>query len=324
MQRKYFLFKIMLIVLAVSVSSCQDEELDIILQNDCIKRSICPNIVDEYIEFVYAMALPQSAGKILSAQVEASITGAPETWMEHRSYHTNNSGQDVGIPIGDPSVNSDNTTKVTFTRDTCAAALRYYYVIPEEARGKKVSFTFTAKASNGETISYPMGPYDITTMHMKLDIPVSEGNLCYISLADMKAYNAADAAAKATNIDLVYLYRNISGINFGHALVAPGANAEYLPDITLPAGVNGKSRLKKVWDLQDKQLARLQYGVYVDDLDFVKLDMTNMPDYSINLKAESGVWVETEDGKYRAYIFVNAVNNTSRNATISIKRYTVN
>ena len=41
------------------------------------------------------------------------------------------------------------------------------------------------------------------------------------------------------------------------------------------------------------------------------------------MKAEYGAWVETADGKYRAYIFVNKVDNTKKEMTVSIKRYTM-
>jgi hypothetical protein len=97
------------------------------------------------------MALGFDAGKLTSAQVEATIPGAAGTYLEHRSYYTNSSGDDIGIVVGNPSVTNGGRTEVTFTKDTCAAALRYYYIIPEEARGKSVTFTFSAKASTGET-----------------------------------------------------------------------------------------------------------------------------------------------------------------------------
>lgn len=326
MQLKYYSL-IILSFLIFAFTGCKDEEYSIpaagtVLQNDCIKRSLGPNVVGLNIEFAYAMALPQSKGKLVSAQVEASIAGASSTWLENNSYYTNASGQDVPVLIGDPSVNSGNTTTVTFARDTCAATLRYYYVIPEEARGKAVSFKFSAKASDGETVSYEMGPYTIAKMDMKLDLVMSDGNNSFLSIADMAVYNATEAAAHAANIDLVYLYRNISGISFAHAMVSP-ANTEYLPDVILPSGVSSSTPFWKVYGLRDQQLARLQYGIFIDDVDFTSLDFTNAPNYGINMKVESGAWVETSDGKYRAYIFVNKVDNNAKQMTVSIKRYTM-
>lgn len=328
MQLKYYSLLIFA-GLTLLFASCKQEEYSIPaagteLQNDCIKRSLGPNVVGLNIEFAYAMALPQSKGKIVSAQVEASIAGAPATYLENRSFYTNSSGVDIPITVGSPSVNNEVVTQVTFTKDTCAATLRYFYAIPEEARGKTVTFKFSATASNGQTVTYSMGPYTIAKMDMKLDIVLSDGNKSYLSIADMTAYSATDAAANPDKIDLVYLYRSITGITFLHSLVSLTTdNAQYLPDITLPAGVNKSTPFWKIYGLRDQQLARLQYGIFIDDVDFSVLDFTNAPNYGINMKVESGAWVETADGKYRAYIFVNKVDNTKKEMTVSIKRYMI-
>jgi len=327
MQRKYYSITLLLL-LVVFFNGCKEEEYALPeaktqLQNECIKRSLGPNVVGLDLEFVYAMALGYNAGKITSAQVEASIPGASGTYLEHRSFYTNGSGVDVPVTVGNPSVTTGAKTEVVFTKDTCAAALRYFYIIPEEARGKEVTFTFSAKASTGETVSYKMGPYQIAKMDMKLDLVLSDNNKMYLSVADMAVYNAAEAAANADKIDLVYLYRSISGITFAHALAAPAANPEYLPGITLPAGAANNTKYLKVYGLRDRHLARLQYGIYVDDVDFEKIDFTNATNYGLNMKVESGAWVETADGKYRAYIFVNKVDNGKKEMTVSVKRYAI-
>lgn len=325
MQRKYYSITLLLL-LVVFFNACKEEEYALPdaktqLQNECIKRSLGPNVVGLDLEFVYAMALGYNAGKITSAQVEASIPGASGTYLEHRSFYTDGSGVDIPVPVGNPSVTTGAKTEVVFTKDTCAAALRYFYIIPEEARGKEVTFTFSAKASTGETVSYKMGPYQIAKMDMKLDLVLSDNNKMYLSVADMAVYNATEAAVNADKIDLVYLYRSISGITFAHALAAPAANPEYLPGITLPSGVANNTKYLKVYGLRDRHLARLQYGIYVDDVDFEKIDFTNATNYGLNMKVESGAWVETADGKYRAYIFVNKVDNGKKEMTVSVKRY---
>jgi len=324
MQRKYF--SLIPLILILFFNSCTDEEYTVPvgktgLNNDCIKRTLGPNIVGNNIEFAYAIALPVIEGKIISAQVEATIPAAAGTYLENRSFYTSASGVDVGITVGSPSVTTDTKTVVTFTKDTCASTLRFFYTIPEAARGKSVSFTFSATASNGQTVSYAMGPYAVTKMDMKLDLIATDNKACYISIADMAIYDAATAVANADKIDLVYLYRAITGITFNHALASPGASAEYLPGITLPAGVNKVTKMSKTWALNDFNLARLQYGIYIDDVDFQVVDFTNAPNFVINLKAQAGTWVETADGKYRAYIYINAVNNATSSMTISIKRY---
>jgi hypothetical protein len=326
LQSIYHRYTCLLMATFLVASGCKKKDYELpvpkdVLQNDCLKRTQGPNIVGQNIEFAYAMAILPEKGKLVSARVEASIDGATGTWMENKSYYTNNSGVDVGITVGNPSVTNKNITTVTFNKDTNAATFRYYYVIPESARGQSVSFTFSAESSNGETVSYKMGPYTIAKMDMKRNIAVSDGNVAYISITDMAAYNATDAANKAGNIDLVYLYRSLSTSAFNHALVSPAADAQYLPGITLPNGVNRSINARKVFNLQDYNLAQLQYGIYIDDLDFQQLNLSNEPNYAINLKAEAGIWVETADHKYRAYIYFNSASNTSKSAVLSIKRY---
>ncbi|MCF0074272.1 DUF4466 family protein [Dyadobacter sp. CY261] len=320
-----YLYCFLVLIGMVSLSSCEEEEYAIPtlkqeLQNDVIKRTLGPNLVGMNIEFAYAMALPKTLGKLVSAEVTAMIDGAEATYLENRSFYTNGSGEDVGIEVGSKSVNSGGKTTVTFTKDTSAATLRYFYRIPTTARGKEVSFQFTAKASNGQSVSYSMGPYKIAEMDMVLDLDVVDSTKAFISIEDMAVYNAADAAANASKIDLVYLYRSIPNITFSHGLVSPSAKT-YLPGVILPAGATRSTKVQKVWNLRDFHLARLQYGVYIDDLDFQQLNISAAPDYAINMRAEAGVWVETQDGKYRAYVYVNSVNNNTKSAKISIKRY---
>jgi hypothetical protein len=326
MRNKNIKFPALILIMLTSLLACTKQEYTIPdpvsqLTNDCIKRTIGPSIVSLPLEFAYAMALPKINGKLVSAEVEASIAGASGTFLEHRSFYTNSSGVDVPVTIGTPSTTVDKLTKVTFNVDTNASTLRYNYVIPEEARGKSVSFTFTATSSDGKTATYKMGPYAISKMAIKKNLAVSNGVNAYISIEDMAVYNAASAATNAGKIDLVYLYR-ATPTTFTHALVSPGADAAYLPGVTLPSGVNRSAKLRKVFNLQDRNLSNLQYGIYVDDIDFTQLDMVDMPNYALGLRAEAGVWVETTDKKYRAYIFVNSIN-AAGTAVISIMRYTL-
>jgi hypothetical protein len=290
------------------------------LQNDAIKRSLGPNMVGLNIEFAYAIAIPKSKGKLVSAEVVASIPGATGTYLEHRSFFTNSSGVDVPVTVGTPSVTTAEKTTMNFSVDTSAATLRFYYVVPAAARGQSVSFTFSAKSSDGATVTFPLGPYTVAKMDWFRNKTVSDGNAMYISVEDTTIYTAANVGANASKVDLVYLYR-ATPATFAHALVSPAADPKYLPGVTLPAGMNRSTKEIKVFSLQDYHLAQLQYGIYIDDLDFQQLNFTEAVNYATNLKAEAGVWVETQDGKYRAYIYLNSVNNTARTAVISMKRY---
>jgi hypothetical protein len=299
------------------------------LQNDCIKRSLGPNVAGLKIDFVYAIALPYGAGRITSASVSASIPGAEGTFLEHRSFHTDAGGADAFVTVGNPCTTAAGKTEVTFSADTCAASLRYSYLIPENAKGKQVDFTFSATASNGQSVSYRMGPYSISVMDMALNLVATSDANCFISLSELKVLTAEEAAANPAKVDLIYLYR--SNINsFAHAIVAPAAEPSFRPGLNLPAGVGNNTLIRRVYQVRDKHLSGLQYGVYVDDPDFPALDFTNMPNFSLNLVNEYGLFAETQDKRYRAYIYINAVNPGTANSgipassiRISIKRMTM-
>jgi hypothetical protein len=330
MKRKYLFIKYMVLPAALLylLSGCVKDKTystpvpKDVLQNDVIKRKQGPNIVGDTIDFAYAMAILPSKGKLTSAEVEASIDGATGTYLENKSYYYNSQpgiNSDIGIVVGSPSVTVKSKTTVTFTKDTMAATLRYYYIIPEEARGKTVSFTFSAKSSNGESVSYKMGPYTISKMDVKRNIVVRDSAQAYISIADMAVYDSATAATKAGSIDLIYLYRTVPTTSaFNHALVAPAADAQYRPGLPMPTGVNNNSQLVKVFNLQDYNLAYLQYGIYIDDVDFQQFDFSTASNFAINMKQESGVWIQTADKKYRAYVYIKAA--AAKTVTICIKR----
>lgn len=324
-------YRTVIVALAmVSMIGCKQEEYQVPepqsgLQNDCIKKSNGPNMPGVDIEFMYAIAIQKGEGRLVSAQVEASIAGASETYMDHRSYHTNDNGQDIGVTVADPSTNEGLRTKVNFSVDTNAATLRFYYRPSLESVDKEVSFVFSATSSNGQTVSYNMGPYKIRRMERALNISIADGQRCFLSIEDMKAYTGAEAASRPEAIDLVYLHRTIPGITFGHGLVAPAADAIYRPALTLPAGVGRDAKILKAWNIRDIQLEPNVTGnntfVYLDDEDFRNIELQGAPNYAINMKAQSGLWLETADGKYRAFVYLNSVNDAAKSAVISIKRY---
>jgi len=327
-------------LLSVFAWACADDKYEVptpkrAFQDDCLKRSVGPNIVNDTMMFAYAMALPADMGKIVSAQVEASIPGATNpnpriaTYLDHRAYSTDGGGNDKPVQIGNPSITDGGVTKVTFTRDTFAVTLRYFYKIPQAARGQQVNFTFSALDSNGETVSMNMGPYQISSMDKVLNLTVADNAAMYISIADMAIYTAAQAAANPDKIDLVYLYRALVSQpppapvrTFGHALVAPANDPSNLPGVTLPAGVNKNTKLVKTLNLRDHNLNPAnQFGeTFIDDVDFKNVDMSTANNFAINLKADYGTWVETQDGKFRAFILILSVDNTAKNMKIGIKR----
>ena len=149
----------------------------------------------------------------------------------------------------------------------------------------------------------------------------------------MAVYDATAAAAIPDKIDLVFMFRDFAAdsVQFNHAFIAPAANAsKYLTGITLPAGVNRNTKIRVV-GIKDAHLARLhlkvpaeaQPSIFLDDIDLRDMDMTNMPNWALNIINYDGMFVETQDGKYKAYIFANLMRTGRGQGTISIKRYTV-
>lgn len=321
--KKIMIYAACLCAMLPLLMACSDDDSDILpINNKCIKRTLGPNVVGNDIYFVYAMAMPYGSGSFESCTVEASIPGAEETWLENNSYYTNSSGFDVPVEVGEPSVNEGNATTVRFNVDTCAASLRYYYRIPEEARGREVSFKFSAVSRDGKTVSMSMGPYTISRQYIKRDIALTRAR-CYISIEDMAAYTLDEASAIPDKIDLVYLWRNKinQGIEFGHTFAAPAADREWLDNLEVPETMTRDLRLRKEWGIIDGHLTdEPNNGTYIDDIDFETIDLSGMPDYCVNMKEEGGMWIETGDGKYRAYVYINSLRSTS-GGTISIKRY---
>lgn len=330
-KNKYIAKAFLFVLFAGTLFSCQTEETTPDFSNKCYKRSMGPNVYGNEIEFAYAMAIQPYVGKLVSASVEASIAGEEGTWLEHRSYHAKLDGMDTAIVVGNPSVTEGTLTTVEYVVDTCAATLRYFYKIPKDAKGQDVSFNFSAVGSNGQIVTQSMGPYHIANMDMELDVNLTAQN-CYLSIADMKAYNAAQAAEHPERIDLVYFFRNgnLDTAAINHSFVAPACK-KYIPqNLTLPAGVENDTKIRDV-GIKDAHLARLhlknppeaQPGIYIDDIDLQTIDLSNMPNWAFDLIANDGMWVATGDGKYHAYIYVNSANRGRAGATISMKRYTM-
>lgn len=310
-------------VFAVALSSCSDNDNDIKpINNKCLKRTQGPNLVGNDIYFAYAMAMPYGSDTFDECSVEASIEGAEGTWLENNSYYTNSTGIDVPVHVGLPSYNDGNKTTVKFDVDTCAATLRYYYRIPEEARGKSVYFRFSARSRGGKSVSMNMGPYQISKQYMVRDLTLTR-SACYISIEDMAVYTLAEAKEFPEKIDLVYLWRNKvnEGIEFYHTFAAPAADREYLDNLEIPDNMTNDVHLRKQWGIIDGHLTdEPNNGTYLDDVDFETIELGDMPNYALNMKEKGGMWVQTQDGRYRAYIYINSLKSSS-GGVISIKRY---
>lgn len=320
-----------MVLAGIMCASCDDDtelykDPVTCLSNDCIKRSplpIEPNIVGEQFEIVYAMAIPQDLGKLTEAKVEASIPGEFGTAFDPQSYHTTATGADEGIMLCSPSVTKGSITTAKFIVDTCAASLRFYYVIPESARGKEVSFRFSCTASNGQTAYYDMGPYKISNMDMSWNLVVNSSN-SYISFHNegeaIHVYSNSEIESDPSlldKVDVVFHFSDKSDLQ--NCLFNAGAPADLLDGDSMPEGFANKTKMIKKYAIRDRQLANLQYSEIVDDLDLKEMTFgISAVDYLLKMQAFYGFFYETADGKYRGYVFVN--QSTSGSLTLSAKR----
>ena len=293
------------------------------LQNDVLKKTTGPAIVGDRVEFVYALGTTE--GRLQNATADASIAGATGTGFGRYSYYTDrNTGIDMPVLTLKDSSTKGSASTGSFV-DTNAVSLRYYYVVPEEARGKTVSFRFSGTSTTGGQTSISTRAYQMSRMDMKRSIALADGARCYASIADMAAYTKDEVTTGnlSSKIDFVYIYRATMGAGnyaFGHALVGL-ANTQYITDLALPASwTKPATFLDKRIDVRDGQLkGDVNTNIYLDDTDLQRTGFTNAANYTYGLAADQGAFVKTSNGTV-AYVYVNSIDNTRKTATVSIKR----
>ena len=341
-----------IILLAASfLSSCsKDEDSSSAMKNDFIKKTTAPAIVGQQLEFAYAMGSPLNT--LSKATAQASIAGDANTGFGLYSYYTTskaitadgvsyNAGQDVPLQtVREANTEGNLSTAVMADKidevyvnpmvphgtnmvDMHAATLRYYYTVPEAARGQEVSFSFRAEAGN-ESASLSTPSYKVSRMDMARLIEMQSDAVCYFSIADMKAYSQAeeDAQNLSGKIDFIYHYQaNVDGYAYGHAFVSPGTAEKYLGTTVVPANwTKNKTLMEKRIDIFDAQLKGDLPNDYIDDIDFETLELGHAFDFSLGFAANNGAFMQTADGAYAAYIYVNSASNDGK-MTVSIKRY---
>lgn len=339
MFKKYCLQTCLLLGLFIAFGCDNNDNDTTLLKNDCLHRSWGIHMVGEELYFAYAAAIPPSVGTINAVKVVASIPGGPNTRIDPHLYHTNSSGMDIGttVALNIPQTNPA-ATKVNLVVDTCAVTLRYYYDIPEEARGRDVTFDFYAEASNGEVVTYRMGPYRCSRQDCETGLEASNER-CYISVEDMAVYTWDEVKDGSKKVDVVYTYQevktpsvpggsaSIGGLNkcFFSPTKASKNRIKEFQDISLPPEERN-TRIRESAHAKDEVIEQSKWHLYITDEDFAALDFDRMG-YS-NLvtnfvTAYNCLWIETADGKYRAWIWVNTPSSAPYNdrITFGMKRY---
>ena len=336
---------VMLSAIALSCFSCSDDD-DSTLRNDLIKKTVAPAIAGEKIEFAYAMGTQM--GQLGQAEARASISGAEGTGFELNSWFTARNklvvngvtyqaGDDVPVQtVKDASTNGATSTATmmdkvdehymnpavafgTSQASLIAATVRYAYVVPAEAKGKNISFTFSSTSSTGAKASYSTPSYPVSKMDMKRLIELGNEGACYFSIEDMKAYTKEEVTTQslASKIDFIYIYQaKLNGYDYKHSFVSPGTDPKYI----VPAGATNKTPMEKRANVRDAQLKGEAPNVYIDDVDFQSLDLGAAVDYALTFSKDDGAFMKTANGKYAAYVYVNKIDDSGK-MTISIKRY---
>lgn len=326
-----YLFSLITVVAALLTVGCDSsvEPADEPFKNDLLKKTTGPAVVGDRIEFAYAIGTLE--GDLKDVRAEATLPGAAGTGFSRFSWYTNRStGVDQPLQTATDTVTTGAVSTASILDGTTnkALTLRYYYYPTADAQGKDVSFRFSSTSSTGKTVSIQSPSYRISRMDMKRSIVLADGVKMYFSIADMTAYTKAEVEANnlVGKIDFVYVYRpTINTFAFGHALVSP-SNTSYLKDVTLPTGLaKPRTAIDKRVDVKDAQLrGTAGFDVYIDDIDLQSTTFVNAADYAYGLAVDQGAFVKTADGSYAAYVYVNAVNNTAKTMTVSIKRLRLN
>lgn len=304
--------------------SCEKDHSDTNFKNDFIKQTVSPAIVGGTLEFKYALG--SISGKLKSAEANASISGATGTGFSTYSLYTDrNGGIDRLIKTGIDSITINQLSTIQLV-DTNAVTLRYYYIIPSEAKGKMVSFSFSGVNLQGEKVNITTPEYTISNMDMKRLILLKDGAACYFSVADMAAYtkDQVDQQNLSNKIDFVYIYRPTMGSGtaaFGHALVAL-SNPNYINDLNFPGSwTKPLTKMeKRIDNMIDGQLKGAPPTVFVDDIDLLSQKFSNAVDYVYGLTNDMSAVSQTSDGIYTSYIYINKVDNAKKEMTIGIKR----
>lgn len=314
--------------LLLPFASCSDKDDDTALKNELIKRTVSPLLIGEKIEFAYAMGCPD--GKLKSARVVASVAGQEGTNFEPYTWHTEN-GTDKSTLVAEDCKTEGNVSTATII-DSEATTLRYYYVIPEELRGKEVSFVFSSETQDHKEATYKTPAYRISKMDMRKNILLTgtDAGARYFSIEDMKAYTLQEVEEGnlSSKIDFVYAFasKKTVGTNqydYKHVFFSPAATGYYPDNFTLPETWTKHSTLMEkklyMWDGQLKD--DKNNAIFVDDLDLQKQSFNNSADYVLDIRTEGSVFMKSADGKYVAYFYINKVDDAKKTAQIGIKRY---
>lgn len=324
--KKISWFSLYLLLYAVAVafcSSCSDDESP--LRNDLLRKDVGPVLVGNTLEFAYAIGSTDGT-PIKAVEVTASFPGAEGTGIAINSRYTNpDNGEEEEVRIA-TETSTEGTVSKAYIVDTVAATIRYFYVVPEVARGSKIKFHFRSITGTGEaTVQSP--EYTVSNVEIFKNLSLSSGERSCFSLETMQSYSVAQVEEMgiAGKIDFIYTYKPTmgSGWSFAHGLVSPSNEKGYLYPVEIPLGAANRTLMeKRYWP--DGQLKTSGVPtIYVDEIDLRQAALDGVTAHAYELGQDQGVLVKSHDGKYIAYLYINETSSNLKRMSFAIKRLTL-
>lgn len=324
--KKISWFSLYLLLYAVAVafcSSCSDDESP--LRNDLLRKDVGPVLVGNTLEFAYAIGSTDGT-PIKAVEVTASFPGAEGTGIAINSRYTNpDNGEEEEVRIA-TETGTEGTVSKAYIVDTVAATIRYFYVVPEVARGSKIKFHFRSITGTGEaTVQSP--EYTVSNVEIFKNLSLSSGERSCFSLETMQSYSVAQVEEMgiAGKIDFIYTYKPTmgSGWSFAHGLVSPSNEKGYLYPVEIPSGAANRTLMeKRYWP--DGQLKTSGVPtIYVDEIDLRQAALDGVTAHAYELGQDQGVLVKSHDGKYIAYLYINETSSNLKRMSFAIKRLTL-
>lgn len=324
--KKISWFSLYLLLYAVAVafcSSCSDDESP--LRNDLLRKDVGPVLVGNTLEFAYAIGSTDGT-PIKAVEVTASFPGAEGTGIAINSRYTNpDNGEEEEVRIA-TETSTEGTVSKAYIVDTVAATIRYFYVVPEVARGSKIKFHFRSITGTGEaTVQSP--EYTVSNVEIFKNLSLSSGERSCFSLETMQSYSVVQVEEMgiAGKIDFIYTYKPTmgSGWSFAHGLVSPSNEKGYLYPVEIPLGAANRTLMeKRYWP--DGQLKTSGVPtIYVDEIDLRQAALDGVTAHAYELGQDQGVLVKSHDGKYIAYLYINETSSNLKRMSFAIKRLTL-
>ena len=324
--KKISWFSLYLLLYAVAVafcSSCSDDESP--LRTDLLRKDVGPDLVGNTVELAYAIGSTDGT-PIKAVEVTASFPGAEGTGIAMNSRYTNpDNGEEDEVRIA-TETSTEGTVSKAYIVDTVAATIRYFYVVPEVARGSKIKFHFRSITGTGEaTVQSP--EYTVSNVEIFKNLSLSSGERSCFSLETMQSYSVAQVEEMgiAGKIDFIYTYKPTmgSGWSFAHGLVSPSNEKGYLYPVEIPSGAANRTLMeKRYWP--DGQLKTSGVPtIYVDEIDLRQAALDGVTAHAYELGQDQGILVKSHDGKYIAYLYINETSSNLKRMSFAIKRLTL-